>query len=376
MGADRSRTRLSVGLCLAGLLLSLAPSALAGAPRHPTALGSSCAHPITATLRRGEPYVVYQHQHIIETEYRHLIPGVDAIVGWYGWSGLGAEDTDIICSARVQRSDGSWVGPTRLRPYPTPTPVGGEYIETTDASTRYRQVVVKFAKSPVPRGANCDYPQQSRVGGTMQEGLSAAFRVDTPEPEMDEVAVTVHDPNTVICQAVAEEEGQADPGEGSLYEHIRSFPITIGPRGGISSPLPRPTGPTHLLAVKLYTRHLHLPTPPTPKPTHGCSLETSENELAGGETGDTKDFGVKVKFTGTPGQFEIEVAIHNPKVTICSATITVLDSAVVEHNGGESFYKEVSYPVTISPRGGVSRPVTVPAGFDAPKAKVTGRVNK
>ncbi len=52
----------------------------------------------------------------------------------------------------------------------------------------------------------------------------------------------------------------------------------------------------------------------------------------------------------------------------------VLDTAVVEHNGPESFYKEVSYPVTISPHGGVSHPVTVPAGFDAPKAKVTGRL--
>lgn len=248
---------MALGACIAVFVaLGLSSLALGAKAVRP---GSSCANPIAATLRRGERYVVYQHQHIIEAEYRHLTPGVDAIVGWYGWSGPGAEDTDIICSARIQRRDGSWVGPTRLRPYPTPTPVGGEYVETTDPGTQFRQVVVKFATSPVPRGANCNYPQQSRVGGTMQKGLSAAFRVDAPEPEMDEVAVTVHDPNTVICRAVAEEEGQADPGEGSLYEHIRSFPITIGPHGGLSSPVPRPTGPTHLLAVKLYTRHLHLP---------------------------------------------------------------------------------------------------------------------
>jgi hypothetical protein len=182
---------------------------------------------------------------------------VRTIVGWYGWSGPGAEDTDIICSARIQRRDGSWVGPTRLRPYPTPTPIGGEYLETTEANTQFRQVIVKFAKSSVPRGSSCDYPQQSRVGGTMQKGLSAAFRVDTPEPEMDEVAVTVHDPNIVICQAVAEEEGQADPGVNTLYEHIRSFPITIGQRGGASSPVPRPTEPTRVLAVKIYSRYLH-----------------------------------------------------------------------------------------------------------------------
>jgi hypothetical protein len=216
---------------------------------------------VVVTLHRGQSAAYYQHQAIIEAEYRHLIPGVNAIVGWYGWSGPGAEDTDIICSARIQRRDGSWVGPSRLRPYPTPTPVGGEYVETSDPTTQFRQVVVKFAKPPVPRGANCNYPEQSRVGGTMQKGLSAAFRLNTPEPGMFEVAVTVHDPNTVICRIVAEEEGRAPPGVGSLYEHIRSFPISIGAHGGLSSPLSQEsvTAPTHLVAVKIYTRFLHLP---------------------------------------------------------------------------------------------------------------------
>jgi hypothetical protein len=257
MRTTRCRTRsLKIGL-LALLALAFSSSALGAKAPLP---GSSCAHPVVVTLHRGQSAAHYQHQVIIDAEYRHLIPSVKAIVGWHGWSGPGAEDTDIICSVRIQRRDGSWVGPTRLRPYPTPTPVGGEYVETTDPSTQFRQVVVKFAKSPVPRGANCNYPQQSRVGGAMQKGLSAAFRVDTPEPGMDEVAVTVHDPNTVICRIIAEEEGQAPPGVGSLYEHIRSFPISIGPHGGISSPLPNElTGPLHVLAVKIYTRFLHLP---------------------------------------------------------------------------------------------------------------------
>ena len=262
MGADHNRPRrhrpMGVGAAAFAVLLALGLTPLALGAKTPRP-GSSCARPVVVTLHRGQRFAHYQHQVIIDAEYRHLIPGVNAIVGWYGWSGPGAEDTDIICSARIQRRDGSWAGPTRLRPYPTPTPVGGEYQETTNPSTQFRQVVVKFAKPPVPRGANCNYPQQSRVGGTMQKGLSAAFRVGIPEPEMAEVAITVHDPNTVICRAIAEEEGQADPGVGSLYEHIRSFPITIGAHGGISSPLPRPTGPMHVLAVKIYTRFLHLP---------------------------------------------------------------------------------------------------------------------
>jgi hypothetical protein len=259
MGAarrPRPHRLMALGAVLALLAFGLNPPALGAKVMRP---GSSCARPVTVMLHRGQSAAHYQHQVIIDAEYRHLIPGVNAIVGWYGWSGPGAEDTDIICSARIQLRDGSWVGPSRLRPYPTPTPVGGEYVETIDPSTQFEQVVVKFAKSPVPRGANCDYPKQSRVGGTMQKGLSAAFLVDLPEPGMDEVAVTVHDPNTVICRIIAEEEGQAPPGVGSLYEHIRSFPITIGAHGGISTPVPQPIGPMHVLAVKIYTRLLHLP---------------------------------------------------------------------------------------------------------------------
>jgi hypothetical protein len=259
MGADRRprpRRPMGLGAVLALLALGLSPLAFGAKTARP---GSSCAHPVTVMLHRGQSAAHFQHEAIIDAEYRRLIPGVNAIVGWYGWSGPGVEDTDIICSARIQRRDGSWVGPSRLRPYPTPTPVGGEYVETTDPSTQFRQVVVKFAKPPVPRGANCDYPEQSRVGGTMQKGLSASFRVDTPAPGMDEVAVTVHDPNTVICRIAAEEEGQAPPGVGSLYEHIRSFPISIGAHGGVSSPVPQPIGPFHVLAVKIYTRLLHVP---------------------------------------------------------------------------------------------------------------------
>jgi hypothetical protein len=118
MGADR-RPRphrlMGLGAALVVLVaLGLNPPALgAKTPRS----GSSCAHPAVVTLRRGQRFAYYQHQSIIDAEYRHLTPGVNAIVGWYGCSNRD-EENDIICSARIQRRDGSWVGPTRLRPYP------------------------------------------------------------------------------------------------------------------------------------------------------------------------------------------------------------------------------------------------------------------
>jgi hypothetical protein len=240
------------------MALGLSAPAL-GAKTPPS--GSSCAHPVVMTLHRGQKAVGYHHQIIIAAEPQLLVPGVRTAVEWWGWSGPSAEDTDIICSARIQRLDGSWVGPTRLRPYATPTPMGGEYDETTDPSTQYRQVVVEFAKSPVPRGASCDYPLMSRAGNSQTRDPSAVFRVDTPQPGMDEVAVTIHNPNIVICRATAIEESEPATIPGSSFEFVRNLPITIGEHGGLSSPLPQPTAPAGILAVRVYSRYLHLPKP-------------------------------------------------------------------------------------------------------------------
>jgi hypothetical protein len=364
MGADHRRTRSFMTTGLVTLLaLGLSAPAL-GAKTPPS--GSSCAHPVVVTLHRGQKAVGYRHQIIIAAEPQLLVPGVRTAVEWWGWSGPGAEDTDIICSARIQRSDGSWVGPTRLKPYATPTPMGGEYDETTDPNTQYRQVVVKFAKSPVPRGASCNYPLMSRAGNSETRDPSAVFRVDTPRPGMDEVAVTIHNPNIVVCRATAFEEAEPATIPGSTFEFVRSLPITVGEHGGLSSPLPRTTQPANFLAVRVYSRYLHLPKPSPPKPTHGCTLETS-----GGNTG-AEALGHPT--AGQPVELVAVITIHKSGITVCSATLTgmvPIPGAFGSH--GEQLYKEVTYPMTVSPHGGRSRPVTVPWEFYVPQAHVKAR---
>lgn len=263
MAADRSRPRICLGTITAAVMaLGLSAPAL-GAKTPPS--GSSCAHPVVMTLHRGQKAVGYHRQIIIAAEPQLDVPGVRTAVEWWGWSGPGAEDTDIICSARIQRLDGSWVGPTRLKPYATPTPMGGEYEETTDPGTQYRQVVVEFAKSPVPRGASCDYPLMSRAGNSQARDPSAVFRVDTPQSGMDEVAVTIHNPNIVVCRATAIEESEPATIPGSSFEFVRSLPITIGEHGGLSSPLPQPKATDGILAVRVYSRYLHLSRPSPPQ---------------------------------------------------------------------------------------------------------------
>jgi len=196
---------------------------------------------------------------------------------------------------------------------------------------------------------------------------------------MDEVAVTIHNPNIVICRATAAEEGAPNTIPGSTFEFIRSLPITIGEHGGLSSPLPRGTAPTNFLAVRIYARYLHPPKPsPPPGPTAGCTLETSGGNT-GAEMGDTKDYSVKVKAVGhpipnQPVEVVAEVTIHRPHITICSATLTgevPIPGAFGSH--GEVLYKEVSYPVTISSHGGMSHTITVPWDFYVPQAHVKAR---
>jgi hypothetical protein len=358
---------------LMALVLS-SPALGAKTPRP----GSSCAHPIVVVLKRGQQTAEYQHRLVIQVEPQYLPTGVKEVVGWWGLTGF--KGTDIICSAHIQRRDGSWVAPTRLRPYATPTPTGGEYVETSDPTTQYRQVVVKFAKPPVPVGSSCDYPLLSRIGGTMQQGLSAAFRVGTPHPGLGEVAVTVSDPNTVVCR-VTVQEAALPAILGAAEEFIRSFPITIGEHGGLSSPVPLPSdtpmpkASPNFDVVKIYTRYLHLPKPSPPKPTHGCTLETSAQDN-GAQYGDTKDFGVKLKWvgqviSGEPKKLEVEVTIHKPHITICSGSLHGLEPILT--NGVETGANQATYPVTIGPHGGMSSPVTVPSNFDAPVATVKAR---
>jgi hypothetical protein len=200
--------------------------------------------------------VIYQHEQIISAEPQPLIKGVVAVVAWTAY-GV-PERNYVVCSARIQRSDGSWVGPTRLMPYQTPTPTGGEYVETTNPATRYRQVIVTFAKAAAPAGASCNYPLMVRAGYSAgNENVEASFRVNTPTKGMDEVAVTIHTAGTIVCRATAEERAIPTTLHGMPPEFVRPFPITIPPDGGLSSPVPTPTASNNALIVKVYVRLPH-----------------------------------------------------------------------------------------------------------------------
>jgi hypothetical protein len=103
------------------------------------------------------------------------------------------------------------------------------------------------------------------------------------------------------------------------------------------------------------------------KPTSGCTLETS---WANGEFGDKKDFSVKLKGAEEPGPLQVEVTVHNSRIIICSASISVQEGT----KGGGLTPK--TFPVTISSHGGLSSKVTLPATgqFFAPGAKVFARL--
>lgn len=119
------------------------------------------------------------------------------------------------------------------------------------------------------------------------------------------------------------------------------------------------------------------------KPSSGgnCTLETSGGN-SGAETGDTKDYSVKVEAlgdaaTGQPFELVAVITVHKSDITICSTTlhgVVPIPGAFGSH--GEQLYKEVTYPLAVSPRGGRSRPVTVPGDFYVPVAIVKARLTQ
>ena len=102
-------------------------------------------------------------------------------------------------------------------------------------------------------------------------------------------------------------------------------------------------------------------------PTSDCTLDTIWDGV--GDGGDKQDYSVMLKVTGSePGPYtaQVEVKILNPKVEICSATVSWY-----EGNGATGQH---SAPVTIGLHGGLSSQVSLPVGADGVAAKVLGRL--
>jgi hypothetical protein len=164
------RTLAMLGTCLVVGLVGLVPSA--GSARA-TAIGSTCAHPWQASFQVGGPNGHFDGDLTLIRMGSALGP-IPRSVDWSVRAGY------VICSARIQLADGHWVGPTRVNPYPTPTPIGGEYTAPQGPHSPLRTVIVTAARSPVPPGANCNYPLFSGFavdGATSQKSDTKDFTV-------------------------------------------------------------------------------------------------------------------------------------------------------------------------------------------------------
>jgi hypothetical protein len=224
------RYALAVGLVALAAITSTTASARAAAP------GSSCAHPAIATFRPGEPnkpYVGPTHTSIEIESYRPW---------WVEWS---VPAGYVVCQARIELRNGSWVGPTQLQPYATPTPTGGEYREGHHAHSPLRLVVVTVARSPVKAGSSCNYPLSSALTLGGPAGDTKAFSVNILEPGFNgngsglettfklQLEVTVHNPRIVICAARLSVIPRNTAGFFA-YNQYKEYTVAMPPGGGLS----------------------------------------------------------------------------------------------------------------------------------------------
>ena len=196
--------------------------------------GSSCAHPWRAS------YVVGGRGGGFEGDQKHIeMGGSSRKLTWDVWP----EQGNVICAVRIELADGRIARPTRLDPYPSPTPVGGEYRAPHGPHSPLRAVFVTAAKSPIPPGASCNYPVHGSLSlngvpdfGGNAPGLNANIvTVSDPEPGSSEpmrlrLEVHITNPRIVICRAymtVVPSEGNSDT--------AKRLPVAVTPSGTVTS---------------------------------------------------------------------------------------------------------------------------------------------
>ncbi len=69
-----------------------------------------------------------------------------------------------------------------MRPYPTPTPSGGEYRESRGSRSPLHLIVITAARSPVPAGSSCNYPLSSGLTLGGPAGDTKDFSVNVLQP--------------------------------------------------------------------------------------------------------------------------------------------------------------------------------------------------
>jgi hypothetical protein len=210
---------------------------LAASSTSASTTGSTCAHPWTATYLVGGPGGGFEgDQHAIH------MSGTPRSLSW-----VAIRPRSVICSVRIQLADGRIVAPTKLLPYSSPTPTGGEYRAPHGTHSPLRQIVVTAARSPVPPGASCNYPvlsSQSVDGapstGSDTKDFSVKVKVvsdpapGTKAPMSLQLVVTIHNPRIEICRAVLTVY-PPNPEGYIRAETAEVHPVAISPSGTVTS---------------------------------------------------------------------------------------------------------------------------------------------
>lgn len=239
MRADRSRRSgqlARLGACLAVMAALSLMAESAGA----WATGSNCTHPWTATYQVGGPGGGFEgDQHAI------YMSGTPRSLSW-----VVVRPRSIVCSVRIQLADGRSVAPTKLLPYSTPTPTGGEYKAPHGSHSPLRQIIVTAARSPVPPGSSCNYPVLSSqsVDGAPSNGsdtkdysvkVKVVSETNPGEPKPGafmtlRLVVTIHNPRIEICRAVLT-VFPLNPEGFIRAATAEAHPVVISPGGTVSS---------------------------------------------------------------------------------------------------------------------------------------------
>jgi hypothetical protein len=207
---------------------------------------ANCSHPKRVVVRRGKIKPARVYRHVYASIYRD-------VATWGIQRGSGY----VICRARVQLRDGSWVTPRPgsipqpLLGGPLPSTIAGSYRETGDPRRAIRRVVVTFAKSPVPQGSTCSYPLWATALGGDEKDYRVVWHPDTPAQGEYRFHVMLNNPQVMICGAVVElVENYGEPTERAL----RVYHPAIGSQGGLSAPVPAPQRPNEEVLVWVFGR--------------------------------------------------------------------------------------------------------------------------